>query len=83
MQNKPIAWEDDRYMSLTKNFIEYEKLNPKTRKFLDLKKDNVILLDGLNHDILQSKRRKDNILKKTVNAIMSIVALCQSPNGVI
>ena len=44
--------------SLTINIKEYEKVNPRTKKSLMLKNENVFFVDVITHKLLLSKWRK-------------------------
>ena len=72
-----------RHCSNTVNENVHEKLNPKTKKLVKIKKEIVLSAVVINHKFLLSKRHEEKILLKKRNVRKIIVHLCQTEHGVI
>ena len=72
-----------RHKSNPNNFIEFEKVNPRTKKLVKILKVVVVFAVVINHKFLPSKLLKEKILSKEAIAKIINFRLCQIQHGLI
>ena len=71
-----------RHLSNTKNLIEYEKVNPRSKKLVKIIKRTCSICEGNKSQIFTEQMTRGESLK-VLNALMVIDHLCQKQHGVI
>ena len=72
-----------KHYSNTNNFVEYEKVNPRTKKLVKIIKGTCSICDRKKSQIFTKKMTRGQNFVTNANILTAIDQLCQIQHGVI